>query len=510
MMSSAAASGPASTAALWRWLAGALAWGLGAAASDALDGWISSGGLALPLVLAGALAAACWPAWATALGCVAATLWFNWSFVVPRGSLQVGQPQDVLLLATLLAVSLGVAWLAQRQAALQQRLRLQTAQALQLQRLAETLATCTTAAAATHALQEELQLNGVGRCVVSLLHADERLNALSPDHASDNERSGLALCASQAQALGPGTGRYDTQPALYLPLRAPGGCQGAVLLEWPPEATPDLPHTQALCRHLAGHLERLQMAHQAAAAHQQAQDHALRNTLLAAVAHDHRTPLASILSAATALRDEDARWSPAQRQELSARIANEATQLARVTDNALQLARLDAQPTSLQRDWQSLEELVGSVLTRQRQRTPGTRLRARVAPDLPLVRCDAVLVVQALENLVDNALKFSPPEEWVEILARREGDQLRLAVRDRGPGLPPSQRERVFQAFQRGEPGGPDSAPAQRGAGLGLALCRAVAQAHGWTLRHRARGHGGSAFEFWLPLEPAPAAPEAP
>ena len=499
-----------SAATPWRWLAGAAAWALGAASSWALDGWASPGSQALPLVLAGALAAAWWPAWATALGCVAATLWFNWSFVAPRGSLQVGQPQDVLLLVTLLAVSLGVAWLAQRQAALQQRLRLQAAQAQQLQHLAEALAACPQHSAAVQALHTELLRCGVGRCVVSLRHVADALGALGPEYASENERSGLALCTSQAQALGPGTGRYETQPAHYLPLRAPGGCQGAVLLEWPAEATPDLPHVQALCRHLGGHLERLHMAQQAEAARQQAQDHALRSTVLAAVAHDHRTPLASILSAATALRDEDARWSPTQRQELSARIASEALQLARITDNALQLARLDVQPGSLQRDWQSLEELVGSVLTRQRQRTPGTRLRARVAPDLPLVRCDAVLVVQALENLVDNALKFSPPEEWVEILARREGDQLRLAVRDRGPGLAPSQRERVFQAFQRGEPNAPHSAPAQRGAGLGLALCQAVAQAHGWTLRHRTRGHGGSAFEFWLPVEQPPSAPDAP
>ena len=501
---------PMPAPALLRWLAGALAWGVGAASSRALDGWASPGSEALPLVLAGALAAAWWPAWATALGCGAATLWFNWSFVGPRGSLQVGQAQDVLLLVTLLAVSLGVAWQAQRQAALQHKLRLQALQAQQLQRLAEALAACPSISMAVQALHTELLRCGVSRCVVSLRQATEALGAVGLEHASENERSGLALCTSQGQALGPGTGRYDTQPALYLPLRAPGGCQGAVLLEWPPETSINLPHAQALCRHLAGHLERLHMAQQAEAARQQADDHAMRSTLLAAVAHDHRTPLASILSAATALRDDDARWSPAQRQELSARIANEATQLARVTDNALQLARLDVQPGSLQRDWQSLEELVGSVLTRQRQRTPGSRLRARVAPDLPLVRCDAVLVVQALENLVDNALKFSPPGEWVEILARREGDLLRLAVRDRGPGLAPSQRERVFQAFQRGEPAGAHTAPVQRGAGLGLALCQAVAKAHGWTLRHRTRGHGGSAFEFLLPVEPPPAAPDTP
>jgi two-component system sensor histidine kinase KdpD len=129
---------------------------------------------------------------------------------------------------------------------------------------------------------------------------------------------------------------------------------------------------------------------------------------------------------------------------------------------------------------------------------------ARVEPGLPLLRCDAVLIVQLLDNLVDNALKHganAEDEATAEIVARRLGEQLVLAVKDRGPGVPAAERERIFEPFARGE------AHRERGAGVGLALCRAIAEAHGGTLRCRARGHGGASFECVLPL--APQAPTA-
>jgi two-component system sensor histidine kinase KdpD len=227
----------------------------------------------------------------------------------------------------------------------------------------------------------------------------------------------------------------------------------------------------------------------------------MRNTLLSAVAHDHRTPLATIASAAGALHDQGDRLDAAQRRRLAATIVDEARQLARITDNTLQLARLDAVGLDLHVDWESIEELIGSVLRRQRQRDPGHRLRARVEPGLPLLRCDAVLIVQLLDNLVDNALRHGGDQGPVEVVARRAGDQLLVAVRDRGPGLPEGWREQVFEPFTRG----PTDAP--RGSGIGLALCRAIARVHRGTLVHRARRGGGSAFELSLPVDPAPPLP---
>ena len=146
----------------------------------------------------------------------------------------------------------------------------------------------------------------------------------------------------------------------------------------------------------------------------------MRNTLLSAVAHDHRTPLATIISAAGALHDQADRLEATQRQRLAATIVDEATQLARITNNTLQLARLDATSLAPARDWESLEELIGSVIRRFRQRDAGHRLRLRVEPNLPLVRCNAVLIVQLVDNLVDNALKYGGEGGPVEVLARAQ------------------------------------------------------------------------------------------
>jgi len=124
-----------------------------------------------------------------------------------------------------------------------------------------------------------------------------------------------------------------------------------------------------------------------------------------------------------------------------------------------------------------------------------------------LVRCDALLMSQLLDNLTDNALKYSDDNSEVEIVVRLQGEHIVFAVKDRGPGVPSAWRDRIFDAFQRGAPiadARRADAPARSGAGVGLAVCRAIAQAHGGDTRYRARAHGGSSFECWLPVTSAP------
>jgi two-component system sensor histidine kinase KdpD len=234
----------------------------------------------------------------------------------------------------------------------------------------------------------------------------------------------------------------------------------------------------------------------------------LLNTFLAAISHDHRTPLAAILGAASSLQQQDDRLSREQRQRLAARIVDQAQHLRRLTDNTLQLARLDAPGLQLNCGWESAEDLVGAALQRARSHDPQRRLRARLEPGLPLLWCDALLLSQLLDNLIDNALKYSPEGAPVELLVRSQPDAVVLAVRDRGAGVAPAWRERVFEPFHRGAepmPGGP-GAPARGGTGIGLAVCRAIARAHGGELKLRARGQGGSSFELWLPQRPQPTA----
>jgi two-component system sensor histidine kinase KdpD len=365
------------------------------------------------------------------------------------------------------------------------------------------------------ALREHLA--GLAGAPATVLLIGDRLPPLEDERAAqwlgtvdDEQRAGLWLALREGHAFGPGTGRHEHQGAWYLPLRGRRGLPGslgAVLLQVQLRSPPPqewqgiLAQAQALCDLMGSALERAQAARSAARSREEAQSQRLRNTLLAAISHDFRTPLATILGAASSLLEQGDRLSTHERQRLAERIAGEADQLGRMTDNALQLARLDTPGLTLQLDWESAEDIVGAVLHRLRQRAPQHRVRARLEPGLPLLRCHAVLLVQLLDNLVDNALKHAGSEgesPAVEILVRRGPDSVVLAVRDRGPGVPPAWRERIFEVFQRG------AAARGRGAGVGLAVCRAIARAHGGDMVFRPRGHGGSSFECRLPAPTAP------
>jgi two-component system sensor histidine kinase KdpD len=322
--------------------------------------------------------------------------------------------------------------------------------------------------------------------------------------------------------MGPGTGRHQELSEWYLPLRGRGACLGAAVLRGPTVQRADdelRAHAQALCDQMGLALQRQQSAREEARARELAQSQGVRNALLAAISHDYRTPLATIMGAASSLESQAERLSLEQRSRLAHSIVEETEQLSRLTDNTLQLARLDAPGVALRCDWESAEEIVGAVLRRVRRRDPARRVRARLEPALPLLWCDGLLLSQMLDNLLDNALKYSPEAAPVEILVRRQAEQVLLAVRDRGTGVAPAWRERIFDVFHRGaaaaapvqaEASPPAlDAPSRRGAGVGLAVCRAIARAHGGELRLRPRGHGGSSFECALPVRPAPPPPQA-
>ncbi len=524
---------------------GLLVWALAAALMVALDGHAELAQLALVPVLAAAVAALWLPLWLALATALLAVVGFNVGFVPPRGSFDVDLRAHWLLLLTLGVVSTVVTLLMDRQRRLAAAERAHAQRAQDLLQLGERLRDADDPLQAAPALRALL-----GRLSPSTA-AGEALSALmlgAPDsdgpqactllgEADADERTGLWLCLSRGQAMGPGTGKHEEQPAWYLPLRGRSGAAhasslGAALLRQPPLA-PDAAataraHAQALCDQFGLALARARAHAAAAAAAEEAQAQQLRNTLLAGISHDYRTPLATVLGAASSLQAQDERLSPAQRQRLAARIVDEVGHLTRLTNNTLQLARLGAPGHALPAAWlawESVEELAGSVVQRLRQQHPALVLKLRVEPGLPLLRCSAELIVQLLDNLVFNALTHGQSGAngvngtdgvaEVELRVHREAapaaaPALVLAVRDRGPGVPPAERERIFQAFERGSgPAAPAAdAPSRRGAGVGLALCRAIAQAHGGTLRYRARAHGGASFECVLPLPPAPPTPD--
>lgn len=167
-----------------------------------------------------------------------------------------------------------------------------------------------------------------------------------------------------------------------------------------------------------------------------------------------------------------------------------------VAENILQLARLSSGTLALRTDWESLEEVVGAVIGRFRQRGLQHRLKTRVPADLPLVRVDAVLVSQALINLIDNALKHAPPDSAVDVAVQRKEHVVDVAVKDRGLGIGDDDAERLFEKFIQGR-----GEMTDRGVGLGLAIVKAVAEAHGGRVTASNRRNGGAVFRLILPLE---------
>jgi two-component system sensor histidine kinase KdpD len=251
-------------------------------------------------------------------------------------------------------------------------------------------------------------------------------------------------------------------------------------------------HAQALCALIAQTLLRLQMTAAVVDAQAETQRQQVQGTFLAAISHDLRTPLAALVGAATSLQTQSDKLSATDQQRLLDSIVSEATYLSSVTENTLQLVQLTNAAQDIRRSWESMEEIVGAVLARTRLRDPQHRIQSKVPHDLPLIQADPVLLAQLIGNLLDNALKYST--DSIDLAVSVTLDTMEVAVKDRGPDIPADRKQAIFEPYARNDQSG------QRGAGLGLALCRAIAQVHGGTLVLRRRSRGGNVFVLSLQL----------
>lgn len=274
-------------------------------------------------------------------------------------------------------------------------------------------------------------------------------------------------------------------PPGALPLTTANGPVGALAIE--PPAEEQRGYLQAFADQAANALERTQLAAAAQHAAVAVEQERLRSTLLASVSHDLRTPLASIVGAATTLlRDQP--LDDATRRGLLESIHEEADRLDRQVRNLLYLTRLDAGTVQPNRQWTPVEDVVGAALTRLEQPLLGRTVTTRIDADLPVVPMDDLLIEQVLLNLLENVLRHTPPGTPLEIAASADRDHVRIRVGDRGPGL--SDPHGVFLRL-----------------GLGLSICRAIASLHGGRLEARNRDGGGAEFALELPLAAPPSLP---
>ncbi|MBE7486142.1 MAG: sensor histidine kinase KdpD [Polyangiaceae bacterium] len=323
----------------------------------------------------------------------------------------------------------------------------------------------------------------------------------------DKEVGVVRWVANQAKDAGIGTDNVPGAQGLYVPLAAASGEVLGVLGLYPknPERLSDPEQrrlVQSLALQIASAMERARLAGEAQRARVRMETEQLRSSLLSSVSHDLRTPLAVMKGAASSIVDDDAALPPETRRDLAQTLLEETERLERLVANLLDMTRLESGAVRVEKEWQSVEEIVGGALARTERQLARHPVEVSVPPDL-LLPCDGVLVEQALVNLLENAAKHTPEGTAVEISAARAEHDVTLCVADRGPGLAPGEERQVFEKFHRGP-----SEQATPGFGLGLAICRAIALAHGGRIHARNRSEGGAAFELTLPVEGEP--PSAP
>ena len=299
------------------------------------------------------------------------------------------------------------------------------------------------------------------------------------------------------EAAGYGTNTLAAAPVLYVPLKAPMRMRGVLAIASAmPErlAGPEQRRLLDTCASLlAISLERIHYVDVAQTVTVQMESERLRNSLLAAISHDLRTPLSALVGMAESLTMMKLPAGSAE-LETAQRIREAAMRMNSLVSNMLDMARLQSGPVQLNRQWQPLEEVIGTSLKAMSSVLEQRPVKVALADDLPLVDIDAVLFERVLCNLLENAAKYTPPGSPIDIRAEAAGDQVVITMDDTGPGLPKGKEAAIFDMFERGRK--ESSTP---GVGLGLAICRAIVEAHGGRIRGETRPQGGARFTIELP-----------
>jgi len=454
--------------------------------------WVSQADQVMLLLLVVTTAALRYGLAASIFAATLATLAYDVFFVPPFFTLRVDDTRHLLTFGMLFGEGILVSVLMTRIRRAREEALLREARTAALYALSRRLAAASTESEVACALAEELGRALHRRCHVGLT-CGESITFVPPAVPEDEPRFGAMVRWVREAGKSPPPGAWEGWQALPVSV---GAEVAAVVLHFEAESFPGGTELQsAAVRQAASALERLRLAAEARQATLRADLESQRHALLSSVSHDLRTPLGAIQGAATALQ-QPALADETTRRDLLGLICDEASRMDRLVANLLDMTRLSASEVPLQRQWVPWDEIVGSALAREAQVLQRRALQLHLDAAVPLAFVDPMLIEQLLTNLLENAAKYTPPDSELELVVRPLGAGVAVALSDRGPGIAPIDVERIFQRFQRGTHSGVG------GAGLGLAICRAIARAHGGDITALPRDGGGTTFQLVLPAAP--------
>jgi two-component system, OmpR family, sensor histidine kinase KdpD len=446
------------------------------------------------------------------LAAVANVIVLDFCFVPPRFTFAISNLEYLVTFAVMLVLALVIANLVAN-------VRAQTRVAGARERRTSLLYAMSRELAATRAFDnlsrvavKHVAETFSGRAAVLLPDSRGRLQGPRTADAATLEGPDLSVAQwvfDHGRPAGLGTDTLPAARAQYLPLNGTQQTLGVLAVQPAQRRRLLLPEQRHLLETFAGQIalaiERALRTDEAEAARVAVETESLRNSLLASISHDLRTPLAAIMAASHALNDPKMQPDADTRARLARIIENTSQEISELVSNVLDLMSFQFGEVHLNRDAHSVDALVEGALARVEGRLARHPVELALPADLPLVDVDAALVTRALVNLMENAAKHTPAGTRITVSAGLESDAVRLVIDDNGPGLPPGPPEQLFAKFERGK-----SEADVGGAGLGLAICKAIIEAHGGRITAAQRPGGGARFTFTLPTKaPQRAAPAA-
>ncbi|GAA5082499.1 sensor histidine kinase [Lysobacter panacisoli] len=439
--------------------------------------WIALDDLSLIFIVAVVLVAARTRMTAAVIAAVLCFLAYNFFFIEPRFTLMIGARQGAITVVLFLIAALVAGRLASKLRMQVLALRAANAQATELQTLGRQLASAADLGQVLHAGRDALR---------RALDADAMLQVgelvVHGDSLDAKDRAAADWAMRHRQAAGRFTDTLAGSDWWFLPMALGERRSGVAGVRMPPGVNrlnaEQRRLVEAMVEDIAQAVVRTHLVSDLEDARVGSETERLRSALLSSVSHDLRSPLASIIGSASSLDHYGAAMSEQDRHGLLETIRIEGERLDRYIQNLLDMTRLGHGGLALNRDWIGVDELIGSAVTRLQRYEPDTRFEVEVAPDLAPIWLHPALVEQALFNVLENAAKFSPPGEPVVVQVQELDGQLRIDVRDRGPGIPEDERRRIFDMFysvERGDRG-------RQGTGLGLAITQGMIGAHGGSV----------------------------